>query len=255
MSNPYAATFAPANSDQEATTTVPRLGISHLFLWLTLTAILLAVSSNFTAPDLGSLYTLISATSAVMSATSITGLWVLFRARPSLATMMCLPGHWIVFCQAIVGIAVAIMMCVNGQGWSTPPDWATSYYWTYRLWEMTLPMLVGGLAVATYAYAAYRNDGAWRLLFGIGALLAFSEFIIPIGVSFFPTANPTVSFSLASYGNFLLCLAMIVVACFAEHRGPRRDWVHWLGIVCLMMGIAFNILWSTVAYFGWLTIN
>lgn len=249
--------FQTASSTTEST--LPKLSISILLLWLTLSAIGIVVAKWMMGPDfveqfhaagisrsIAKTLQFLSAVSASIAAAQLIGLGALVIAsRRGSQVFLKHPGHWLVVIACalyLVGFTSQFVAQFN-QYLVSNYDW-TEIGWRIReffnsTWSVIAAYLVP--AVLNFA-AAYYHRGTWRWIFG---LLATQ----PIMLMIFSGVRQSFSTLAGGFGiegvvnsTLLAGVVLIVVGTMAIEAWKRfeRDWVHWLGAFALIFFLSIT---------------
>ena len=227
------ANAAPEADEPNHERTGPRIGVKHLFAWIAVTAVLLAIyqRSGLRSRDLPQFLSFLFWPScyAIVGGAGVTGFSVLCSARTPGSPLIRQPGHWVLLCVTLSVLLVLLVNPLRSSGWVA----------------RSMPIQNFVLTVA-WTWAAWRSRGAWRFLFGIDAL---SHLVVFGGVLITATMDGyRASTSLSLITNSLI----LVWAGFEVLAARRRDWAHWLGIFCVAFALASTYAWNIPPLLGML---
>jgi len=238
----------------------PRLGIIHLLAWTAATAVLLKfnvamemieTSSHFDEMPtaLRVFRQVIQFVQSTVHAAGIVGVSVLLLGRVRGATGRLQPGHWIVAIDTVAFLVVhswwALYTAARASGIieRNTFGFGSGFIWFY------LPFgVISLLRAATYGATAtgLRDARRWRVLFATLAVVGLIVSLIQIAASF--SRGRFGLFGLTNLPLWPLIIAAVLIPTVVLdlRRGPRRDWLHWLGIAVLGVGTALSMAW-----WGW----
>jgi len=235
-----------------------RLSIAHLFLWITMTSVVLAIgqqmlrhgqlgdgiASDDTFSDVRAKWrvtTLVRIAVSPAHGAALAGvtiaLWRLCRGRQDFPVQ---PGHW-------------LLMVIAALLFSTVAIWLLQRFVPgYAFWMVSLVLLVPAFAGAVAAI--YSNERRWRFAFflhalgfvayaiGIFAFAALIDFGVFLGISLLIRVPSVVVVTAFATG---------LAAAFWDLRlGIDRDFFHWVGVAALLAitveTIATWIIWQTI---------
>lgn len=109
-------------------------------------------------------------------------------------------------------------------------------------WVFVVYGLAGILGSAAYFYAAvaFRGDKRWKICLGVLAGVGLMRGLWYVGIAVQVPGWWLDDVPLGSLvvGVFLL-VAVVVDLC----GGPRRDWLHWLGVAIVATGLLLHAGW------------
>ena len=219
MINPYTSPTIPSD-DEALRGSVPAPQWLHLLLWSVLSLIFVATYQRglgASSPGDQLLRQVAQWGFAMTSAAAITGLYVLGTGARSKQVFR-QPGHWMLLIAGGTSIVLVV----------------------FSLLLRSAGPLLGGLmtvvAFLFYLGAGWANRGVWRLMFLMGAGICIVDFFHLFS---FPGPEPNVRYSFGTVAQPSLHLVMVVVAC----AKPRdHDWLHWLGVLIYIAGLAASVL-------------
>jgi|GEM_PF-3895266 len=211
----------------------PPLSIKHLLIFTAVAAVFFAIDK---AANYWSVYSSNSTGLAVVAgrtntaihdmfrAATVTGLIALFLHRDSSGRVLRAPGHWVVMAHAIVGTI-----------WLP-----TRFFMRSPQWMGAVIGVLSLVSAIIYVVIACATKGRWRWMFGARAVVR----IIHLPLQFF-------GLYLLRIVSPLISLAMLVCLVQDTLLGKHRDWVHCLGILTLLVGIATSAFWLLARSAGW----
>ncbi len=239
---------------------IPQFGIIHLFLWTTVTAVLLSIELPLWADELprggfiGYLWQKVSIIlSSIMGAAELVAAGVLLRARCHTMPRRLQPGHWLVLIGALTMI---LHLAVWGTVRLVFDDWRAAG--EIGFFASSIP---AAAAVAVFALAAVmlRDAWRWKILFGATALVKAAAFAVALLLLADRLLSHQFSFmlynalTLAAYLPAFVVILLVAAVVLDLPRRAERDWVHWLGVFCLgfgsAMGVASHIVLTLFARF------
>lgn len=213
---------------------VPRLSIADLLLWTSFSALyLFALQAIYRMQGDPGPYQFVRDTHGVIhgivTGAAITGVVVLAAARRRRGPPMLVhPGHWLMFVEAITAVAALLGVLLltlsggpNNSGSAFPLMLGIIYLF---------PSLAYGLAAQAQHYTARH----WRALLIALSLVALLRAATYFGLALMPQYIGrwmALVWTIPTWGNVLLATAMLFASCVEIYTGPRRDWLHWTGIV------------------------
>jgi hypothetical protein len=218
----------------------PRLGIIHLLVLMTVTAILMQAQTSIMAqlnqqiPFKSWVPVIII---MIVYAADVTGAGILLNIKCHRVKGRFQPGHWILFYSVVASLAAIILgsivsIVVNGTRQNAPGliDTAIIVHFTRMIAEV--------IAFLWFA-SELPEKGRWKILFQLWALITlFQLFVYSLSIMKLSTI-PEFFYGTGSYVLFqkLPAILLLLVAILDLVRGARRDWLHWLG-VCNMIFIS-----------------
>ncbi|MBN2580778.1 MAG: hypothetical protein JXB10_17465 [Pirellulales bacterium] len=226
----------------------PRLGIIHFLAWITLSAVLLGLLQSFNQyaeETLGDKYSGYRQSVGMASfsvpfiliAAELVGMAVVIRGRLSHQPGRWQPGHFLIVVHSFFDLisslfTLAILLFLFH------PDSSFKFFYTLISLILTLGFWIKA-ALLFWWWKRSLDLLRWKVLFCLEAILTLTMSlgsIVYAGyvLDFFHSAlivkiNPALPY-ITFARPFLLMGIFIVVAILDYRKGPRRDWVHWLGI-------------------------
>lgn len=230
----------------------PRLGIIHLLAWMTVAAVLFKVYVAF-APNkpLEMNYNLwIWMFKTIANSAAVIDAGILLVAKYRDPKRYFQPGHFLLFCSCLATLENLLIVSLLVLFISEPFAWNPINISFLTL--SSLSKIFIDLVVLLWFALRIPVKGRWKYMFqfwgGIDLLylvLAFASLRMVSNTIFISTSTP-LSYPLVFPGIllfFILPNVFLAIAAILDlMRGPRRDWLHWLG-VC---GILFNYNWSPI---------
>ncbi len=223
-------------STKSTTSAVPslRLNIQHLMLWTLCCSVYWwlsrAVNAMSTTHFESGLF------SGIVTGAVFTGVITLvsmrLRGGPRLLNH---PGHWLLVISAIN--TLINMLVIHSIAGSI----AVMNPFDINSWEFVVLRVVQLFPPIAFAFAAARiRDRGWKIVFGAmvlkdaPALLYFLGMELP-GSYFRP------------WPSLVLASAMVVISSVEIKIGPRRDWLHWTGVMTYFAIWTNQVLWVSSA--------
>ena len=165
------------------------------------------------------------------------------------------PGHWILGCFLIISIGgFANWACVIGYGRSLTIDGNVAIIPSIGFFAISISYLCGAILSGI---AAFKAQIRWRVAM-IFLVVYFTTNVISYAM-----------FTLGLLGCFdsvfyfaMLCvsidqivgvgagIATLVAVCIDVARKPQRDWLHWIGVVVVVLNLLLaSLLQLAITYF------
>lgn len=232
----------------------PRLGIIHLLAWTAATAVLLKFSLAMEmirdariGPTPQARHVFVEALGligTVGSAAALVGAGILLLAKIRRRGGRLQPGHWLLVIVAAVlllslliwGLQTLALLAELDGYYPSYPRW-----WVFARWS--LPEI---LSAGMYFYAALASkDGrTWKSCFGVLAAVSFMWGLWYVGLGL--SDRPWLWFNFP-LGSMIVGLVLLVTVLVDLRHGPRRDWLHWLGVAV----VATSVLIVLVSWLWW----
>ncbi len=130
------------------------------------------------------------------------------------------PGHWVLIISAMATLIEIPIIYVVADSLSMETKELDRFCWQY-LALVAMQLLPGiGFAVA----ACGIRDPVWKVHFIAITLLNATTLLYFLEMEFFSVIH-------RSWASLVLAVAMAVVSVVELRVGPRRDWMHWIGVV------------------------
>jgi hypothetical protein len=234
----------------------PRLGIIHLLAWITLSAVFIGTFQSFMqfieatfgkqaiTLHLGSIG--INSIAFINIAAELVGMAVILRGRILHQPGRWQPGHFIIVIHACSDVLLIILSLANLYFINLPGTSSSQYLCLIFLvifWIKT--------ALFLWWWKRSRDFLRWKILFFMEAILTFIMslifvFFILMILNVFQPLRFFGILSLLVFVSFLCQLLLAVIYLWITIldfcRGPRRDWVHWLGIATTIFSLVFSAL-------------
>ena len=225
----------------------PRLGIIHLLAWTAATAVLLkllqALGAVGNAADMAELPTmarvnqcLILIFQSTSQAAVITGAGLLALGKARGAAGRLQPGHWILVLEA------AGVLGSQYPAWVVWFLFADTVVFSERFSALLFPAgcLMLFLPGGAYVILAFRTSEGprWKTMF---SALAVHAFLNPV-----PLRNMALSggwFGVCPIWQLVLGAVLAIVVCRDIRSGERRDWIHWLAVAVIAVGVLVSLAW------------
>lgn len=232
----------------------PQLGIVHLLAWIAITSALLIWSSvvEYQSGSLSQAVWLTAARRALelvgyaTVVAGIVGTTVIVRAKIQEVPGRLQPGHWFLLIQTLLTLASWLLWAVDLARWTADPS-DRFWYWRYVFLDA-----VGLVSVAAWFMVAMwmQDCRCWRAAAWVLAIVSLfhwgREILVDTGLTTWSLTLP----GCVPIGSFVLLPVFLVALRLDLRRGPRRDWLHWLGIgitlVYEVVGIGWWILQTIV---------
>ncbi|MCH5375183.1 MAG: hypothetical protein JJ992_14520 [Planctomycetes bacterium] len=234
----------------------PRLGVSHLMLWMLGSGLLLSVHQQVSNPDTAGRptwfqwhQTVIAVISSIVYGPAIASLiMVVFRKIRGGPRFPSQPGHWL-----LLGIGSYTALQTAGYLLAMTLSYLAMTL-SYRdiLDDMAIKMGTACLghvtALILFAIAAYRIDERryWRVLF---VFLAAVQGVVALAYGCLATAGVRFSDSIwalariAFYGTPAVVLAAMILVVVLDHRRAKgRDWLHRVGVLVQLLASLLSLI-------------
>lgn len=259
-SQPNGASAPPAQDMYPFATPVaylrpPRLGIIHLLAWMTTTAVVMSFhalmnQSGSSTPPAASVEIrrwVVEFRDAVLVGAGLVGLTVVLLAKARREAGRLQPGHWLV---AVMSLSTLAHWAINRAIYVLVMGASLEHYRLGQPWIFGLHGLVGLAAGGVYFYLACgrRESRRWQIVFGFLTVRS----LICVGQIFAGRFTISLSaFVMLLTPTLVTPIALVVTSWLDLRRGPRRDWVHWLGVAMVLIGdIWFVANWVFLRLFG-----
>lgn len=226
----------------------PRLGIIHLLAWTAATAVLLKFSMamemlgdrgmDSMSPELDIAVQAYRFMYSAAHAAGIVGSGVLLLARIRRRPGRFQPGHWLVLVETLARLLRLL-------SWGLCVVLAETAGVTRGALFPWIPVVFGLVAILYsggyfYAAVAFRGGKRWRICLGVLAGVGLMGGLWYVGIAVLGSPRWSFDFPLGSLivGLFLL-VAVVVDLC----GGPRRDWLHWLGVGIVATDVLLAVGW------------
>ena len=231
----------------------PRLGIIHLLAWTAATAVLLKFGMAMEMIETSSIDEMPTALRVyqqvirfaynTVNAAGIVGISVLLLGKARAATGRLQPGHWILAIDTIAFVMIYSWWALYATARAAEiiePEISSDFLWFY------LPFgAISLLRAATYGVTAaiQRDARRWKVLLATLAVVGLIVSLIQITACF-----SSFLFALVNLPLWSLIVAAVLIPTIVLdlRRGPRRDWLHWLGIAVLAASTVLSMAW-----WGW----
>lgn len=237
---------------------LPRLGIIHLMIWMTVTAVFfwqtrMTFDTRFgdagqreSAFPQGYLI-LIQMTDIVLSvvsgmaAAAVVALlqrWIRYRGR-----LLSEPGHWLVLGFFVVATSQFLLGLVTAIGlW----DWLEVFTFDPRVQSVHVVTLA--VPAIVYGFGFWQSKTSrWKIIFALlvaRTLLRTSTYLTPWLINWFDSTQwISVFYGMINYVAIAISLAIIATAIVDGLRQDRRDWVHWVGVSTEGEAVATTVIW------------
>ena len=230
----------------------PRLGIIHLLAWTAATAVLLKFSmamemigsaGGSTAP-VSAFQQVLGLIFSTAHAAGLVGTAILFLAKVRGLPGRFQPGHWLVLVASVTWLVFQLIWFLQVLAMR-----AGFYDHFGPSWILVLVGLTAVLCGGVYFYLtlASKDGRRWKTCFGVLAVVD-----VMWGLSFLGFCVLDMPWLLNSYvfGSLIEGSTTLVIVIVDLRRGPRRDWLHWLGPTMIGTGALVGVapwLWSTFA--------
>jgi hypothetical protein len=208
----------------------PRLGITHLLVWIALAAVLFkyVVFTESVAPHLRRLdERVLRGVMALTGSATIVGISVLIRGWWRGDRRRLQPGHW----MALFAGAYILWDYLYEATYLTIQivsldDLGTVFFFGSLLHPLVL------LPFCCLPLVGSREGRRWTVLFVVFAFMAGIAFLAEIEYHFWPSTHIWQRLP-QRVGVQLITLAIVLA--LDIRLGVERDWVHWLGVVAAMV--------------------
>jgi hypothetical protein len=234
----------------------PRLGIIHFLAWITVAAVILGLFqsfNHFAEETLGQQYAtykhsinfIVYSINFIIIAAKLVGMTVVVRGRIRRQPSRWQPGHFLITAHSIYDIfyysisLVGLYYLLLLVSMSSP-----NLKGFYFGWCLALIFLYWIKAALFFWWWKRSSDPLrWKTLFFLEAMIDFL-----VSLPYFYYVSITMGWlksqgdnKLIIYGVLICTLLLAVIylstAILDYRRGPRRDWVHWLGIATTVLMI------------------
>jgi len=164
------------------------------------------------------------------------------------------PGHWILGGFLIVSIGGIInWACLIGYGWSISIDGTIAIIPSIGFLAISICYLSGAILSAI---AASKTQVRWRvaMIFLVGYFIAnvINYAIVALSLIGFDSVLYFISLSQAVERIVGLStgIAILIVVCIDLARKRKRDWLHWTGVVVVVLNLMVSpLLQFATTYF------
>ena len=226
----------------------PRLGIIHLLAWTAATAVLLKFSMGMqmigargvasTSPELDIAFQAFRFLYSAAHAAGIVGSGVLLLAMIRRLPGRFQPGHWLVLIETLTALLWLLSwgLCV------VLPETTGVTRGALFPWILVVDGLVAILCSGGYFYAAvaFRGDKRWKICLGVLAGVGLVGGLWYVGINVLGSPRWSFDFPL---GSLIVGLSLLVAVVVDLCRGPRRDWLHWLGVAIVATEVVLAAGW------------
>ena len=248
--SPFAAHYLP-----------PRLGIIHLLAWTAATALLVIfwmATTEMIGDDGGdSIPRAIRVAQQVVWSIQLTalaaglvGTGILLLAKIRRLRGRFQPGHWLLLISTLIWapsllVPWALFLLIGTPDSVDTPS-ASSLVWISRTWNL----VTTSTSFAAYFFATFvcKAGNRWRICFAVLAAFGLMQTFRYVGalfsVSLFWWTKPL------QYRSLIVGAVLLMAVLIDLRRGPRRDWLHWLGVAIIATGVLLSVawwVWSTFA--------
>ena len=225
----------------------PRLGIIHLLAWTAATAVLLKYSlamemiAETGGESIRSSRDLFQEVSNFVSSTTIgaalVGACVLLLAKIRRLPGRFQPGHWLLLITALTTLLSLSVSALYALARAADLADYSSLRWYFMAYG-----LVWVIQAGMYFYAGRPSRGGrrWSICFAVLALVALVRGLWHVGNSLLDFLGSPFSFPLET---LIVAPVLLVVVLVDLRRGPRRDWLHWLGVAVIAIGMLLWVAW------------
>jgi hypothetical protein len=232
----------------------PRLGIIHLLAWTAATAVLLKFSlamemlgdtGGGSLPEGMSIFRqIVGFIYSTAHAAGIVGAGILLLAKISRAPGRLQPGHWL-----LLVATVAWFLFLSIQGVFVLAQSAGLAGNSAFVWLLAAFGAVEILCAALYFYAAlaFRHGMRWTICFG---LLTVVDALLGLRYLCNPLLDFPWSLGFSPLWSLFVGLVLLVTVLVDLRHGPRRDWLHWLGIAIVATAVAISVAWWVWSIFA-----
>lgn len=225
----------------------PRLGIIHLLAWTAATAVLLKFwmgmemlreAGDIAArPATEMVRQVVSVIYSMAHAAGIVGTGILLLAKVRGRTGRLQPGHWLL--PLDTAAALLAMSCwglwVAAEAVGAVDEFSSP-------WFLGAYGLVGILCGGMYGWAALAAKEAkrWKALFAALALVCLMRGLSYVAVWVLDMYELLTTFPV---GSLIVGPVLLLTLLVDQRRGPRRDWLHWLGVAIVASNILMSVAW------------
>ncbi len=223
-----------------------RLGVGHLLLWTTATAIVAAVRSAWTdwdsfEPHTRNVVRIGHVPVAMVYGAALAVAWIFLSARLRGRTNFpSAPGHWLLLflasAMAIDGVVSAVEIYDTRVLGPELSDREKQLFWHLRQFAM----FFGGYVSCLLFTILTRHERRWLILYLFPAsmlwvLLIIHGAILGRWLIFTPFWWAGLQW-VQIVGAGSLALLGAAMAVYDLRRGPPRDWLHWTGLAAFFIG-------------------
>ena len=246
MESQHPPTTAGSSSSADAV----RLHLIHILVWMTLSALFLVVQRwtfdfEGDSPELEQqIFVVVDCVECMIYGAAI-GAMLLFAWRlVSRAQLPVHPGHWLLAATGLIVLVRNGEWVLTQKAIPTLPDGSLGE-WNFL--RGILSSAEGAVAGSMFILIAVlvRAPSTWRTFFGLLAATAFLRSATMFATFTSDLFDPLWHLQLL-VGMLAFCMAglAIVIDLF---RAQRRDFYHWLGVVCYVA--EFAVYWGLEIYY------
>jgi hypothetical protein len=235
----------------------PHLGIIHLLAWTAATAVLLKFSmamemiqdtgGSSMPPSMRVFQQIFGFIYSTAFAAGIVGTCIVLRAKMSRLPGRLQPGHWLLLIATVSSLlslarwAFYVLAETTGLVGSFSPSWILVLF---GLEEIICSGMYFG---ATLACRAAKR---WKVCFAVLAAVNFMRGVLSVGSVLLDSPSWAISFSSLPLGSMIVGLVLLLAVLVDLRRGPRRDWLHWLGVAIIATGVLVYAAWWAWSMFA-----
>jgi hypothetical protein len=242
-SSPFAEYYRP-----------PQLGIIHLLAWTAATAVLLKFSMAMEMiRDMGggslpqgtrAFQQIVSFVYSTAFGAGIVGTGILVLAKIRRAPGRLQPGHWLLLIATVTWLLSLSIEGVFVLAESAGFDGHPAFIWFLAALGVRAIFCAGMCFCATLAS---RRGSRWTICFASLAVVNSIEGLLYLCSALLDSPWPL---SLTPLRSLIVELTLLVTVLVDLRRGPRRDWLHRLGVAVIATGVAISVAWSVWSMFA-----
>jgi hypothetical protein len=205
----------------------PRLSIAHLFLWTTVSAVIMAIGRTSFRPeqetDVPGSAALETAYWCIMSGLlglQVTGLCIEAARRWRHGRVPLQPGEWLLVADG----AIVVM--------------SFSAFGVHQLFDSLVLLVPFGLGALMVLSIAARRIGAWNAW----RWLIITSILAPIVTSLFIYESDARGMIYPAIQAAVWAVAVLR----DQQEWPTRNWLHWTGAFTFIVAIALDLSWQIV---------
>jgi len=229
----------------------PPLGIIHLLAWTAATAVLLRLSmamemirGDRIPQGLAIFRQVVYFIYSTAHAAGFVGACVLLLAKIRRLPGRLQPGHWLLLIAALMSLLSLSIEALDILAGAAGFDG-----YSVLTWYLAGLGLVEILCAGLYLYATLKSKQGkrWRVCFASLAVVNSIQGLLYLGASLLDTPA---SLTFSPFWSLIVGPVLLVTVVLDLRRGPRRDWLHWLGVAILATGVAVSVAWWVWSIFA-----
>jgi hypothetical protein len=231
----------------------PRLGIIHLLAWTAATAVLLKFSmamellrgtgGGSMPPATRVFQQIVGFIYSTAFAAGIVGTCIVLRATVRHLPGRLQPGHWLLLIATVSSLLSLACWALYVLAETAGLVGSFSTSWILVLFGLEEIICSGMYFGATLACRAGKR---WKLCFAVLAAVNFMRGVLYVCSVLFDSVRVPSFFPSVPLGSMIVGSVLLATVVVDLRRGPRRDWLHWLGVAFIAVGVLVYAAW-----WGW----